>query len=251
MKDKLSKFRLFNPKNPFQTILPIVLCVAIVAGVIFVGNSINVFTIKEPIFRFDTGVRLDYTGRTTIERDDESGVLTLKNNGKKEVLDSAPIYFSENKNKILLPAQKIVVYPKVKKWGKSGFNTVIERDSNGSYIANVRGHEVDVTDSFLYDGNNTYVFLEPMTLTIGSEEVVMPAFSYAYVYYNLRVELYTQDNSINIVVQTGEELVFATPIDLSYEIDLSKDILRTPEGEILLITDPSVLSYVNSGTGTK
>ena len=251
MKDKPSKFRLFDPTKPIQTVLPIVLCVAIVAGVIFVGNSINVFTVKEPIFRFDTGVRHDFTGRTTIERDDETGVLTLKNSGRKTILDSAPIYFTESDNKMLLPAQMVVVYPDTRKHGRSGFNMMIDKDSEDRYIAKVRGDDVDVTDAFFFDGNNTYVFLKPMTISFGIEEIDVPAYSYAYVYYDLRVELYSRDESVNVVVHTGEVIVTATAKDNSYEIDLSKDILRTSEGEILLITDPSVLNYVTSEMGMK
>ena len=250
MRDKPSKIRLFDMKKPIQTVvIPIVLCAAIVAGVIYVANIISVFSVTEPIYRFDTGARLDYTGRTTFERDEETGELTLKNKGKTEVLDHAPIYYTENENKILSPAQMAVVYPDVKKHGRSGFNMIIERDSDGNYIALIHGKEIDVTNSFLYDGNNTYVFLEPMIISIGMEEITLPAYSYAYVYYNLRIELHTQDDSINVVKQTGEIIVLATALDYSYEIDLSKDILRTPEGEILLITDPSVLSYVTTGTG--
>ena len=251
MKEKLSKFRLFNPKNPFQTILPIVLCVAIVAGVIFVGNSINVFTIKEPIFRFDTGVRHDFTGRTTIERDEETGILTMKNKGNKTVLDSSPIFYTESDNKMLLPAQMAVVFPDTRKHGRSGFNMTVDKDSEGRYIAKVRGDDIDVTDAFFFDGNNTYVFLKPMTISLGIEEVEVPAYTHAYVYYDLRVELYSRDESVNVVVHTGEVIVTATSKDNSYEIDLSKDILRTSEGEILLITDPSVLNYVKPEMGMK
>ena len=214
-----------------------------------IANTISIFSVKEPIYRYDTGARLDYTGRTAFERDEETGQLTLKNSGKTEVLDSAPIYFTENKNKILLPAQMAVVFPDVRKHGRGGFNMEIEKGDNGSFIAKVRGDSVDVTNSFLYDGNNTYVFLEPMTITMGLEEIDLPAYSYAYVYYNLRVEFISPDSSVNIITQTGEVIVLATAKDLSYEIDLSKDILRTNEGEILLITDPSVLSYVTTETG--
>ena len=249
MKDRPSKFRFFDPTKPIQTIIPIVLCVAIVAGIVYFANIINTFSITDPIYRYDTGARLDYTGRTAFERDEETGEVALKNGGRTGTLGSMPIYFVDNENKILLPEQMAVVFPDVRKHGRSGYNMVVEKDENGSYIATVRGDAVDITNSFLYDGNNTYVFLEPMTISIGLEEIDVPAYSCAYVYYNLRVEIISPDSSVNIIKQTGEVIVLATAKDLSYEIDMSKDILRTSEGEILLITDPSVLNYVTSETG--
>ena len=250
MKEKLLQMRarIFDPKKPLHTILPIALCVAIVAGVVYIASFIGVFTVTEPIFRFDTGARIDYTGRSSFKRDSETGEITLTNRGNTVILDNAPIYYTENPNKMLLPAQMAVVYPKVKTHGRSGFNMIVERLGN-QIKATVRSNEIDVTDAFLYDGNNTYVFLKPVTIVIDMQEIELPAYSYVYVYYNLRIELYAPDESINIVMPTGEALVFAIADDLSYQIDLSKDILHTEEGEILLISDPSVLNYVTAETG--
>lgn len=240
--------QVFNPKKPFQTIVPIVLCAAVVAAIIYLANAIGIFVVNEPIYRFDTAARLDYAGRTSFEYDDETGELSLKNHGVKEVLDHAPIYYAEDSNKLLMPAQVAVVYPSVLKHGRSGYNMEIVREDD-QLTATVRGKDVDVTGAFLYDGNNTYVFLEPVTIALGIEEIELPAYSYAYVYYNLRVELYAPDGSIHLVMQTGDTIVTAIAKDQAYQIDLSRDILQTPDGEILLITDPSVLSYVTAETG--
>ena len=250
MNEKLLKIRsrIFDPKKPLHTILPIVLCVAIVAGVIYIANAIGVYTVDEPIYRFDTGARLDYVGRTSFERDDESGEITIKNKGEKAVLDGAPIYFTDDPNKMLLPTQMAVIYPKARTHGRSGFNMEINREGQ-QITAIVRSNTIDVSKAFLYDGNNTYVFLEPMTIIMGMQEIELPAYSYAYVYYNLRIELYSPDESVNIVLQTGDVQVLAIAKDLSYQIDLSKDILHTVDGEILLISDPSILNYVTAETG--
>ena len=249
MKERLLKIRarIFDPKKPLHTILPIVLCVAIVAGIIYLANAIGVFIVNEPIYSFDTGARIEYTGRTSIERDSETGEITLKNSGEKVSLDHAPFFYAENPNKILQPAQVAVIFPEVRKHGRSGFNMEIEKRGQ-QLFAKVRGNEIDITGTFLYDGNNTYVFFEPMKIILGLQEIELPAYSYLSVYYNQRAELYSADESVNMVVQTGDVPVLAVPKHESYHIDLSKDILVTGEGEILLISDPSVLNYVTPET---
>jgi hypothetical protein len=244
------RMQVFNPKKPFQTIVPIVLCAAIVAGIILLATSLSVFSVSEPIYRFDTGAKLEYTGRTTFEQDEDSGVIMLKNHGEKAELDHAPVYFTDDADRILLPAQMIIAWPEVRKNGRSSNNMLIEKTGD-KLTAKVRSKDVDVSDAFLYDGDNTYVFLKPVKITIGLEEIELPAYSYAYVYYGLRMELYSPDGSINVVTQTGDEIITATAPDLSYEIDLSRDVLRTDEGEVLLITDPSLLNYVTDETGKK
>jgi hypothetical protein len=251
-KERLHKLQqwIFDPKKPLHTILPIVLCAAIVGGVIYIANSVGTFAVSEPIYRFDTGARIDYTGRTTFENDSETGDIYMKNHGDKLQIDHAPIYFTENKDKILLPAQMAVIYPEATSHGRSGFNTEIEKKGD-TLIAKVRNKDVDVSKAFLFDGNNTYIFLEPVTIELGLEKIELPAYSYAYVYFNLRMELYSPDGTINVVAQTGDTSVYAISKGDKYQIDLSRDVLQTEAGEILLITDPSVLNYVTADTGKK
>ncbi|MDR0853749.1 MAG: hypothetical protein LBN34_05215 [Clostridiales Family XIII bacterium] len=252
IKERLHKLQqwIFDPKKPLHTIIPIVLCVAIVAGIIFIARSLGVYSVNEPIYRYDTGARIDYTGRTTFTTDEKSGDPLLKNHGDTVKLDHAPIYFTDDDKKLLLPAQMAAVFPEVKKNGRTGVNMEIVKEGR-KLTANVRNNDVDVTEAFLFDGNNTYVFLKPMKISIGLEEIDLPAFSYVYVYYNLRVEIYSPDESVNVVMQTGDTPVIALSKDNSYQIDLSKDILHVKDGEILLITDPSVLNYVTASMGKK
>lgn len=252
MKEKLLSLgqKVINPKKPLHTILPIVLCVVLVASIILIANSISELVIKDPIFRFDTGAKIEYTGRTAIKVDSETGEISVKNSGISEIIDSSPIYFSEDPGRLLQPKQVVVVFPKTKSHGKSGLNMQIRKDGE-KVIAKVRARDVDISNAFLYDGENTYLFIEPVTIALGLDEIKLPAYSYISVYYNLRVEIYSPDESVNRVIPIMDTPVMAISNDLSYQIDLSKDILHTPEGDILLITDPSVLNYVNEKSGKR
>jgi hypothetical protein len=233
---------MFKRSRPLFMILPIVICAIVVVVIIFIISRIGVYTIDEPVYRFENGVKYDYAGKTEIKRDDKD-VMTIVNGGGSAVLESAPIYYAQSPTRMLVPTRMIYMDPWTMRMGRTGYNTLLTVDG-GSRSVNTDGRDISLGAGFIYDGQNTYIFLDPMTLEYGGKTVELPPLSYAMVYYDQRIEIYSPDGETAVVEQTGPVRVNADSQDTAdggYHVDLSTDILRSKNGETLLITQPSLL----------
>jgi hypothetical protein len=234
----------------------------VTAVVVFFVMRIGTVTFDEPLYRYENGVRIDYEGTSSIRHEEDT--FFISSGGRETELPHAPVYFSNDKGHVFLPNQMIYVDPTgTSPLRRTGYNTELVRtaagdggggaaggttgaaSAAGSVVAHVNGEEATLTGGFLFDGHNTYVFLEPMTVIWGGQEREMPAYSFAVVHYNLRFELYPQFDEGGIVVeQNGEDIVRAVAASGAYTIDMSKDILQTTEQEMLLFTEPSLLEFL-------
>jgi hypothetical protein len=241
--------QLFSPGKPLFIVALVVGVLAVTAVVIFFVSRVGIITYDEPLYRYENGVRIDYEGATQIRHEED--VFFVKNSGVEQELPHAPIYFTNDENRVYIPNQMIYVDPSgARPPQRTGFNTELLREPGATpgsttVIATVNGDPVTLTDGFLFDGHNTYLFLEPMTLVWGDNKLEVPVYSFAVVYYNLRFEIYPLFDEGNITVeQSGDDIIRAVADSGAYTIDMSKDILQTKEGELLLFTEPSLLEFV-------
>jgi hypothetical protein len=236
---------MFKPGRPALTIVPLLILAAIVVAVVFIVMRLGTYSIHEPVYRFENGARYDYAGTTELKRNDEDEAIYLQNQGESVLLEDAPIYYTDNATSVLLPRQMIYVDPATLRTGRTGYNTLVQIDSEGKGTALINGDKVDVDKGFFFDGSNTYVFLEPVTISWNGQTVELGPLSYAIVYYNLRVEFYSADGKTIVVEQTGDMRVQAESADGGFKIDLGTDIMNTGKGESLLITRPDLLDYLS------
>jgi hypothetical protein len=237
---------MFKKGKPAFTVIPILICAAIVAVIVWVVLQAGTYTINEPVYRFENGVKFAYSGRTDIRRDDDEGVY-LRNGGKDEPIGASPLYYADDKSRVLLPRQMIYVDPLSMKTGRTGYNTLVKLGQDGEDVLTINGRETGISGGFIYDGTSTYLFLEPMKIEWSGQKRELDALSYAIVYYDLRVEIYDPAGGAPVVEQTGPDRVIASSIsdrEGGFRLDLSMDILRTGKGESLLITQPSLLNYL-------
>ncbi|MDR1293204.1 MAG: hypothetical protein LBJ91_07425 [Clostridiales Family XIII bacterium] len=236
---------MFKPGRPVLTVVPLLILAAIVAIVIFIVMRLGAYSIDEPIYRFENGARYDYTGATEIKRDDEDGAVYLNNNDESIRLEDAPIYYDDDAGSVLLPQQMIYVDTATLRTGRTGYNTLVNVDATGKGTALVNRNKVGIDKGFFYDGRNTYVFIEPVTVSWGGQTVELQPLSYAIVHYNLRLELYSADGETVVVEQTGNSRVQAISADGGFTIDMGTDVLVTDKGESLLTTRPDLLDYLS------
>ena len=110
----------------------------------------------------------------------------------------------------------------------------------GAIYAILGSKQYKIEEGFLYDGKQTFVFLDKMTISWDGKVVEMEPLSYAIVVYNQRIELYPYKGTPTLE-QTGPCDVVASA-QKGYTIDLSKSILKNAEGfESLLISEPSLM----------
>lgn len=145
-----------------------------------------------------------------------------------------PVYYNEIPKLVLMkdlayikPANG-VIYPY-----RLSYFTEISIEPNGvSTIMRDTNSKLE-TDGFLFDGNNTYVFLEDTYLEYSNKRVSLPAFSYVTVLKDNYVEFFDY-NSKQITLENTEYPVYARNLNDSYKVNLTFDIVSFNSGDVML-----------------
>ena len=174
---KVKKIQL-NRKKKFillSSSLLITLLVLIIAILCFINYKNNVKKYKTmSLYQYFNGVKYEYTGEVTLTLKD--GIIDLKNedSSKKINFDSLPVYVKGSEHKMILPKTMSVVIPSIKnKNYKISKLTMVKTDfelDNQSYLL----YEYDnmyLDKSFLYDGVDTYVFLDNVELVVDDKKI--------------------------------------------------------------------------------
>lgn len=214
--------------------------IIIVATVVLLIVFLNTKKFDSGIYYYDTGVRYEQQD-AVIKNDNDNGVY-LENSDRqgedKLILSSAPLYYADQP-KIFIPCDTTITFPSKRKVARISKFSEFE-DRQGAIFAKLGRDEYEIDEGFLYDGKNTFVFFDDMTVSWDGKAIELPALSYAIVVYNQRIELYPY-GADSVVEQTGSSVVTASA-DTGYTIDLSVCILTNAEGiESLLISEPSMM----------
>ncbi len=212
-----------------------VIVVAVVVARMFRDESTS-FSTDASLYQYYGFEKQEYTGESRIAVD-EDGILTLTNGETQTQLDGTPLYYSNQSRMILLcdmvymPTSGAPAY--VYLLGEAFMR------NESAYIVN-SGGEIAVDGGFLYNGKDLYVFLEPVTLTIGDETVELSALSYAFVQYNRDAQYFDRESATDFSATTGEGMNVTAEFADGRKIDLNTDTLYDAEGNWqLLINTPS------------
>lgn len=98
---------------------------------------------------------------------------------------------------------------------------------------------------FLYNGGDLYIFLEPVTLTVGGTTRQLGAMSYVICTYRKTVEYYNSIDGSCTSIGTSENIVSVTAAS-GYTLDAGRDVLTLENGnQMLLYNDVDALDVMN------
>lgn len=205
--------------------LLIILAVLIVAGaVIFYFTHDAAYVMSEDGFQVSAGEKVSYEKGTKFIFTKEG--TSYKGAEANECLTSNPLYFKKNTKDILLPEDQIYVA------GRKAIYKKAEAFSTFSVKDGLTYNDSVIEGGFIFNGTNTYTFLESMTLTVNGEEIELGPLSSitlgqdAYYLYNTATKEIKLDH-LNV------DKVEAKNAD--YSIDLVNDILYTSSGDKILL----------------
>ncbi len=94
----------------------------------------------------------------------------------------------------------------------------------------------EVGEGFLYDGKGTYIFLEDMTLTIGTGKYQANALTYARVFYRDTIEIYdiTTDDYQYIDITNADTTALSAN---GYSINLGTGVMTIGDTQRILFSD--------------
>lgn len=215
MKKKQHKFLILYITGLFLVVMAVIF--------IFFINS-SAYTLKENGFQVVAGNKKKYTSGTNFIYD-ETGP-TYKGAQDNEYIVNSPIYLSKSKS-IVIPDDSIYF---------SGRDSNFRRITSFSEVSNEKGlyiNDVEVFGGFIYDGKNTFTFLEEMDLTINGKNVVVKAFSSITTTSTNTYSLYnTSDKTIQVDYIVTDSLE-AKGVD--YRIDIRNDIMYIQDDQKVLL----------------
>ena len=179
---------------------------------------------------------MEYTGSQQISKKGEITLISTKDSNIQ--LDSTPIYYKNEENKALFPEAMLEITPldngKTTKINK--FTNIIKEDV--SIYLEGKDEKKQVSNGFIYDGEDLYFFIEKTKIVIGDEEYEISPLSYVITTYKNGVEIYNYEKEEYKVIETEEDVVAQTD---SYIINTSIDILKANGKEQLLLKNVDAL----------
>ncbi|MBT1175855.1 hypothetical protein JS530_10165 [Bifidobacterium sp. LC6] len=185
-----------------------------------------------------SGVDNVYAQGTRLVKED-SGVVV---SGSERQLGQYPLYAAKGKQRMVLPASYEVVFPlDDSKLARVNYFTEIFRRDN-AYFAQANGKEAALGNAFLFDGENTYVFLEKTTLMWRNGQAELGPMSYVTVGYGQDMIYYDATSGDSKKINSAGEVKALLNNDVTVHLDT--DTLERRGQQQLLYGDPSKLALL-------
>lgn len=220
-----------NLINLFKKLLLILLLIAVILGVIVYMIKLNTEeTQSEEFYQYFGARKIEYEGAIQITKKGE--ITQLQCNDVNIDLDSTPVYYQKEKNKVMFPENMAKVFPmdNIRMTKINRFSN-LHQEEESIYIDNKNKKE-PIEKAFLYDGGDLYFFIEPTTIIVESEEYKLEPFSYIISTYHDSVEIYDYANDEYIIIPTVRNVIAKTE---NYEINTTVDSIKYGEKEQLLL----------------
>lgn len=218
------------------------LILIIVIVVIIIGNLNSTTTENHDFYQWYSGQKVEYKGQLTFTR--KEGLTELKATDRKVTLDSTPVYYADENDKVIFPEDMAIVYPNNNgmMYRINHFADIIEENGSIYLETNLatKTNKTKLEKAFLYDGQDLYFFLERTTITVNGTNYEVSPLSYVIVRYKQSVEIYNYEKDEYQVIDTTETQEAKVVTD-TYTINMSVDSLQTAEKEQLLIKGLSYL----------
>lgn len=220
----------------------------IIAAAVVIGLAVLMLrdsktqVIGEGFYQYFFNQRYDYPKEAKLYIGKDGVVCS--NEGKESPTDTTPVYFSDSKKFMTVrPMSFVDPYNGLEK--NVPLLSQIEKDKKGNVYINVGETKKDISSGFLYDGEDTYVFLEAMVVQLDGKKYELTPFSFMVVDADCKVRLYDYktDTFTQTQVINGEVKVL-TAYD-TYSVSLHNDTMVLADGqERLLFVEPELLDLI-------
>ena len=218
------------------------LILIIVIVIIIIGSLNSTTTENHDFYQWYSGQKVEYKGQLTFTR--KEGLTELRATDRKVTLDSTPVYYADENNKVIFPEDMAIVYPNNNgmMYRINHFADITEENGDIYLETNLatKTNKTKLEKAFLYDGQDLYFFLDRTTITVNGTNYEVSPLSYAIVRYKQSVEIYNYEKDEYQVIDTTETQDAKVVTD-TYTINMSVDSLQTAEKEQLLIKGLSYL----------
>ena len=230
----MAKKKKSNSKK--DIIIRLIAVIAIITVLIVVYNIIknlqSMYSVKEhEFYQYLVGKKVEYKG--SIKMETKNNITEFTTEEGTINLDSTPIYYKDEINKVILPETMGVAFPMENGalYKINSLSTVYI--SYGKTYVQKGNLNKELYDAFIYDGNDLYFFIENTTVTVNNQEYKLPPLSYVNATYKGYVEIYNYDTDEYTYIEKANTDVIAKTN--KYTINLSVDSMQYEDNDQLLL----------------
>ncbi|MDO4438752.1 MAG: hypothetical protein Q4B86_04820 [Eubacteriales bacterium] len=202
------------------------LLIAALSAAFFI-NKKDTINIKEPVFISTMGQKQSYRQGCKLKYNKDDMKTELIAEDRSFSLNSIPVYY-ENKEALVLSAPMIFSNYSADMVKKVNHFAIIKKEGDICSISTDGRKYKEVGNSWLHDGGDVYLFLEPVTVSWGENENMkslrLSPLSYIAVFNNQGFYYYSYQDKQSEFVQSGEDIVYAKPDSGDYTLNMSNDI---------------------------
>lgn len=183
-------------------------------------------------YRYVMGVKVEYSADMQLVHTDAGTMIE----DKDEVYSDGTPIVNDEEAQLILPVSMGLMRP-FHEDSLKRVNYFATLTKAGDVIEiNQNDFITEVDEGFLYDGNGTYIFLEDMTLTIGSSTYYAHAMTYARVFYKDTIEIYnmTTGDYQYIDITNAETTALSAN---GYSINLGTGVMTIGDTQRILFSD--------------
>lgn len=226
-------------KKKFSVIVVLSVLICIGLSIIFLDN-INSYTFKKDASYYINGTEYKIGKGSKVKIDSDENVSLMLGNKEQIKANSLPAFF--NDDQIVIMNKMIYYYPsfdnKFEKYKLSSFVNVEYNFDTDFVTFSKNNTSKENQNGFLYDGHNTYVFLENMTIYFNDKKINVSPLSYVIVEYNNWVQIFDYKTK----VYTFENIIgHATGKSKDYTIDLTYSTINYNGNESLMPCNTDLL----------
>lgn len=220
-------------KDILIKIITVIAIISVIVVVyIFINKLSSLSSVKEhEFYQYVMGNKVEYKG--IVKMATKNDITELTTNEGTISLDSIPIYYNDERNKVILPSDMAIAFPMENgALYKVNSLSIIYID-HGEVFVQKGNLNKQLEDAFLYDGNDLYFFIENTKVTINGTEYSLPPLSYVNATYKGYVEIYNYDtDEYTYIEEVTSDIIAKTS---KYSINLSIDSMQYEENDQLLL----------------
>lgn len=178
------------------------------------------------------GVKVEYSPDMNLLHTDNG---TLIEDADSVYSDGTPI-INKEESQLILPVSMGLMRPFHEDSLKRVNYFATLNKSGNVILINQNDFVTETEEGFLYDGNGTYIFLEDMSMTIGTGTYYAHALTYVKVFYQDVIEIYNMTTDDYQYIDISNADVYALSKD-GYRINLGTGVLTIGNTDRILFSD--------------
>ena len=233
--------RRLSKKELLIVTVPALAAILAVTIVLFTVNHGSVYKFQDTACQYYGGSFTKINAGAELRRGTD-GTTNLKL-GKQSIATTLPVYL-DNSRKVVLTTDMLYIAPRSLDFRRAACFSEVECRANGAVYFTRDGSAENIEQGFLYDGEDFYLFLEPVTVSFNGYTMELPALSYVEAVYGGYMMLFNYDTK-EFFIEQSDGTGTAYPPSGDYEVSLLGDSMVLNDGnKLLLATRPELFAPV-------